>query len=142
MATILERKRLASSPLAFECFTHCFLSQELSSRLDNATQEKNDLLNKVSSLEESVSSADSEKKIWEDKMNALTKGKAEIENKLASVTESLEAEKQVCYILNLNDSSASACSFSGRKKGERELIRIEEYLFFKIAHQLSSTWTN
>lgn len=92
-----------SWPLSILYFV--FVLQELSSRLDNTTQEKNDLLNKVSSLEDSVSSTDSEKKIWEDKMNALTEEKAEIENKLASMTESFEAEKQVCYFMNLSDRS-------------------------------------
>ena len=80
-----------------------FLLQELRSRLDNATQEKNDLLNKVSSLEESVSSAGSEREMWEVKMNELTDEKAEIENKLASMTENLEATKQVCYLRNLSN---------------------------------------
>ena len=64
--------------------------------MDNATQERNDLVNKVSSLEESVSSAGSEREMWEVKMNELTEEKAEIENKLASMMENLEATKQVC----------------------------------------------
>ena len=75
------------------------LVQELSNRLDDATQEKSHLLSKVSSLEESISSADQERTILEDKMNALTEGKDEVEKKLASVTESLETEKQVCCFI-------------------------------------------
>lgn len=76
--------------------------QELSNSLDNVTQERGDLVNKVSSLEESISSADQERKILEDKMNALTEEKDEVEKKLASVTESLETEKQVCCFRNLS----------------------------------------
>ena len=70
--------------------------QELSNRLDDVTQEKSTLLSKVSGLEESISSADQERKILEDKMNVFSEGKDEVERKLASVTESLETEKQVC----------------------------------------------
>jgi len=77
-----------------------FFVQELSNRLDDATQGKSTLLSKVSSLEESISSADQERTKLEDKMNALTEGKDEVEKKLASVTESLEREKQVCYLRN------------------------------------------
>ena len=77
-----------------------FFLQELSNRLDDVTQEKSNLLSKVSSLEESVSSADQERKILEDKMNAFSEGKDEVEKKLASVTESLETEKQVCCSRN------------------------------------------
>lgn len=60
------------------------------------------MVNKVSSLEESISSANQERKILEDKMNALTEEKDEVEKKLASVTESLETEKQVCCFRNLS----------------------------------------
>ena len=77
-----------------------FFVQELSNRLDDATQGKSTLLSKVSSLEESISSADQERTKLEDKMNALTEGKDEVEKKLASVTESLEREKQVCGLRN------------------------------------------
>ena len=38
-------------------------------------------------------------------MNALTDGKDEVEKELASVTESLETEKQVCCVRNLSVSS-------------------------------------
>ena len=82
-----------------------FFMKELSNRLVDATQEKNNLLSKVSSLEESISSAHQEKTILEEKMNALTEGKDEVENKLESVTESLETEKQVCCIRNLSGDS-------------------------------------
>ena len=82
--------------MTLKCFNYVFLLlQELSSRLNNTTQEKNDLLNQISSLEESVSSADSERKTWQEKISTLTEGRAELENKMASVTESLETEKQV-----------------------------------------------
>ena len=76
--------------------------QELSNRLDDVTQEKSNFLNKVSSLEESISSAHQERTILEDKMNLLTEGKDEVEKKLESVTESLETEKQVCVVGNLS----------------------------------------
>jgi len=79
-----------------------FVVQELSHRLDDVTQEKSNLLSKVSSLDESISSADQDRKILEDKMNALTEGKDEVEKKLASVTKSLETEKQVCRVRNLS----------------------------------------
>ena len=82
-------------------FVFCFL-QELSNRLDDVTQEKSNLLSKVSGLEESISSADQERKTLEDKMNAFSEGKDEVEKKLASVTESLETEKQVfeCWLFD------------------------------------------
>ena len=73
-----------------------FSLQELSSGLDNATQEKNNLLNRLISLEENVSFADNERKIWEDKINAVTEEKVASENKLSSLIESSETEKQVC----------------------------------------------
>ena len=76
--------------------------QELSNRLVDVTQEKSNLLSKVSSLEESISSADEERTILEDKMNALTEGKDEVEKKLGFVTESLSTEKQVCCVRNLS----------------------------------------
>jgi len=79
-----------------------FFVQELNHRLDDVTQEKSNLLSKVSSLDESISSADQDRKILEDKMNALTEGKDEVEKKLASVTKSLETEKQVCRVRNLS----------------------------------------
>ena len=79
-----------------------FFLQELSNRLDDVTQEKSNLLSKVSGLEESISSADQERKTLEDKMNAFSEGKDEVEKKLASVTESLETEKQVfeCWLFD------------------------------------------
>lgn len=76
-------------------FLSVLFLQELSNRLDDVTQEKSNLLSKVSDLEESISSADQERKILEDKMNVFSEGKGEVEKKLASVTESLETEKQV-----------------------------------------------
>ena len=72
--------------------------QELSNRLVDVTQEKSNLLSKVSSLEESISSAGEERTILEDKMNALSEEKDEVEKNLGSVTESLEAEEQVCCV--------------------------------------------
>ena len=83
------------------CFLFCFL-QELSNRLDDVTQEKSNLLSKVSGLEGSISSADQERKTLEDKMNAFSEGKDEVEKKLAAVTDSLEREKQVfeCWLFD------------------------------------------
>jgi len=81
-------------------FLSVLFLQELSNRLDDVTQEKSNLLSKVSGLEESISSADQERKLLEDKMNVFSEGKDEVEKKLASVTESLETEKQVfeCWL--------------------------------------------
>ena len=56
-----------------------FFVQELNNRLDDVTQENSNLLSKVSSLEESISLADQERTILQDKMNALTEGKDEVE---------------------------------------------------------------
>ena len=84
----------------FVCFF--FFVQGLSNRLDDVIQEKSNLLSKVSSLEENVSLADQERTILEDKMNALTEGKNEVEKKLRLMMESLEAEKQVCCVRNLS----------------------------------------
>ena len=75
-----------------------FFIQELSNRLDDVTQEKSNLLSKVSSLEESISSADQERTILQDKMNALTEEKDEVKKELGLMTESLETEKQVCCV--------------------------------------------
>ena len=75
--------------------------QELSNRLDDITLEKNNLLSKVSSLEESISSADQERTILQDKINALTEEKDEVEKKLGLVTESLKTEKQVCFCVGI-----------------------------------------
>ena len=79
-----------------------FFVQELSNRLDDVTQEKSNLLSKVSSLEESISSAHQERTILKDKMNSLTEERDEVEKKLEAVTESLETEKQVCVVGNLS----------------------------------------
>ena len=79
-----------------------FFVQELSNRLDDVTQEKSNLLSKVSSLEESISLADRERTILEDKMNSLTEGKDEVEKKLGLMMESLETEKQVCCVRKLS----------------------------------------
>ena len=76
--------------------------QELSNRLDDVSQEKSNLLSKVTSLEESVSSAHQERTILEQKMNSLTEGKDEVQKKLGLVTESSETEKQVCCVGNLS----------------------------------------
>ena len=75
-----------------------FFVQELNNRLDDVTQENSNLLSKVSSLEESISLADQERTILQDKMNALTEGKDEVEKKLGLMMESLETEKQVCCV--------------------------------------------
>ena len=83
------------------CFFFVFL-QELSNRLDDVTQEKSNLLSKVSGLEDSISSADQERKTLEGKMNAFSEGKDEVEKNLAAVTESLERVKQVfeCWLFD------------------------------------------
>lgn len=47
------------------------------------------------SLEDSVSFADNEMKVFQDKIEVVTEEKAEIENKLSSLMESSETEKQV-----------------------------------------------
>lgn len=76
--------------------------QELNNRLENVTQENKDLLHKVSSLEETVSSADSESKTIQQRVNALTEERNAIENEVTSLRESLqtlETEKQVCCFL-------------------------------------------
>ena len=72
-----------------------FSWQELSSGLDNVTQEKNNLRTRLLSLEDSVSFADNEMKVFQDKIEVVTEEKAEIENKLSSLMESSETEKQV-----------------------------------------------
>ena len=69
--------------------------QELSCGLDNVTQEKNTLRTRLLSLEDSVSFADNEMKVFQDKIEVVTEEKAEIENKLSSLMESSETEKQV-----------------------------------------------
>ena len=80
----------------FVCFF--FFVQELNNRLVDVAQEKSNLLSKVSSLEESVSSAHQGRTALEEKLNALTEGKVEVEKELGSVTESLETENQVCCV--------------------------------------------
>ena len=73
--------------------------QELNVKLINATQEKEDLLSKVSILEETESSAKSEGQKLQEKVNALVEERAEGEKEMASLRESLETlekEKQVC----------------------------------------------
>ena len=83
--------------------------QELSNRLDDITLEKSNLLSKVSSLEESISSADQERTILQDKINALTEEKDAVEKKLGLVTESLKTEKQVCcWVRNLSVGSLTS----------------------------------
>ena len=79
------------------CFTLLFFFswQELSCGLDNVTQEKNNLRTRLLSLEDSVSFADNEMKVFQDKIEVVTEEKAEIENKLSSLMESSETEKQV-----------------------------------------------
>lgn len=76
--------------------------EELNNRLENVTQENKDLLHKVSSLEETVSSADSESKTIQQRVNALTEERNAVENEVTSLRESLqtlETEKQVCCFL-------------------------------------------
>ena len=79
------------------CFTLFFFFslQELSCGLDNVTQEKDNLRTRLLSLEDSVSFADNEMKVFQDKIEVVTEEKAEIENKLSSLMESSETEKQV-----------------------------------------------
>lgn len=72
--------------------------QELNSNLERAAQEKNDLLDNVSALEERILSAENESKVLQERLNSLTEDKTGIENEMASLKESLqttEKEKQV-----------------------------------------------
>ena len=83
-----------------------FLSftQELNNRLEISSQENKDLFNKVSSLEDTVSSAHSERKELEEKLETITEEKSASENQEASLKESLqrlEMEKQVCLYCSL-----------------------------------------
>ena len=64
----------------------------------------------MSSLEETVLSADSESKNLKEKLNALTEEKVEIENQVASLRESLqnlETEKQVCCFYSATGATVS-----------------------------------
>lgn len=108
------------------CLSVLFL-QELSNRLDNVTQEKSNLLSKVSGLEESISSADQERKALEDKMNAFLEGKDEVEKKVASVTERLETEKQV--FKSLKNESEGEKMFKAREKSGNFLLSQGKFTF-------------
>jgi len=73
--------------------------QELSSRLDRAAQENNDLLSNVTTLEERILSAENESNVLQGKLTSLTEEKAGIENQMILLRETLqtaEKEKQVC----------------------------------------------
>ena len=69
--------------------------------MENAIQESKEFLSKVGDLEEEVSSFDSERQTFREKVNALTEERDEIHKDAASLKESsqsLEAEKQVCSV--------------------------------------------
>ena len=75
-------------------------TQELSNKLGCSAQENKDLFNRVSSLEENISSTDSERKELEEKLGALTEEKSASENLVASLKDALqtlETEKQVRF---------------------------------------------
>ena len=75
-------------------------TQELSNKLGCSVQENKDLFNRVSSLEESISSTDSERKALEEKLGAFTEEKSASENLVASLKDALqtlETEKQVRF---------------------------------------------
>lgn len=74
--------------------------QELSNKLGCSAQENKDLFNRVSSLEESISLTDSERKALEEKLGAITKEKSASENLVSSLKDALqtfETEKQVRF---------------------------------------------
>lgn len=125
----LQIKRRQCRMLAIKednCLSVLFL-QELSNRLDDVTQEKSNLLSKVSGLEESISSADQERKALEDKMNAFLEGKDEVEKKVASVTERLETEKQV--FKSLKNESEGEKMFKAREKSGNFLLSQGKFTF-------------
>ena len=66
--------------------------------MDNVVQEKNDLLIKLSKLEEEVASAGSERELLHEKVTLLAQEKTAVDNELALWKDSLktsEEEKQV-----------------------------------------------
>lgn len=66
--------------------------------MENAIQESKEFLSKVADLEEKVTSFDSERLTFLEKVNALTEERDEIQKEAASLngsSQSLEAEKQV-----------------------------------------------
>lgn len=66
--------------------------------MENAIQESKEFLSKVGDLERKVSSFDNERLTFQEKVNALTEERDEIQKDAASLKESsqsLEAEKQV-----------------------------------------------
>ena len=69
--------------------------------MDNVAQEKNDLLIKLSKLEEEVASAGSERELLHEKVTLLAQEKTAVDNELALWKDSLktsEEEKQVCSV--------------------------------------------
>ena len=75
-------------------------TQELNNKLGCSAQENKDLFNRVSSLEESISSTDSERKELKEKLGAITEEKSANENLVASLKDALqtlETEKQVRF---------------------------------------------
>ena len=66
--------------------------------MENAIQESKEFLSKVGDLERKVSSFDNERLTFQEKVNALTEERDEIQKDAASLKESsqsLEVEKQV-----------------------------------------------
>ena len=66
--------------------------------MENAIQESKEFLSKVEDLERKVSSFDNERLTFQEKVNALTEERDEIQKDAASLKESsqcLEAKKQV-----------------------------------------------
>ena len=66
--------------------------------MENAIQESKEFLSKVGDLEREVSSFDNERRTFQEKVNALTEERDEIQKDAASLkdsSQSLEAEKQV-----------------------------------------------
>ena len=69
--------------------------------MDNVAQEKNDLLIKLSKLEEEVASAGSERELLHEKVTLLAQEKTAVDNELTLWKDSLktsEEEKQVCSV--------------------------------------------
>ena len=69
--------------------------------MENAIQESKEFLSKVGDLERKVSSFDNERRTFQEKVNALTEERDEIQKDAASLkesSESLEAEKQVRFL--------------------------------------------
>ena len=69
--------------------------------MDNVAQEKNDLLTKLSKLEEEVASAGSEREFLHQKVTLVSQEKTAVDNELALWKDSLktsEEEKQVGFV--------------------------------------------